>query len=51
MIGIGLSILRDNVPGEPGIKGGFHGFQSYPLAIAPRIIDCLTARIAVEEVH
>ena len=40
MIGMGLIILRDGVPGEPGIKRGFHEFQSYPLEIAPRIIVC-----------
>lgn len=50
-MGMGLNILPDGAPGEPGFKGGIHGFQSYPLAIAPRIIDCLTAQIAVEEVH
>jgi hypothetical protein len=50
-MGLGLNILPDDAPGEPSFKGGIHGFQSYPLAIAPRIIDCLTAQIAVEEVH
>ena len=46
-----MNILPNDVPGESEFKGGIHGFQSYPLVIAPRIIDCLTAQIAVEEVQ
>lgn len=49
-MGLGLNILPDGVPGEASFNGGIHGFQSYPLAIAPGIIDCLTARQAVEKV-
>jgi len=49
--GPGLNILPDDAPGEPSFNGGIHGFQSYPLLIAPRIIDCLTAQVAVEKVH
>jgi hypothetical protein len=49
-MGLGLNILPEDAQGEPGFRGGIHGFQSYPLAIAPRIIDCLTARLAVEKV-
>jgi hypothetical protein len=50
-MGLGLNILPDDVPGEPSFNGGLHGFQSYPLSIAPRIIDCLTAQVAVGKVH
>jgi hypothetical protein len=50
-MGLGMNILPADVPGEPSFNGGLHGFQSYPLAIAPRIIDCLTAQAAVEKVH
>jgi hypothetical protein len=48
-MGLGLDILPDDAAhGEPGFHGGIHGFQSYPLAIAPRIIDGLIARVAAE---
>ena len=50
-MGLGLNILPDDVPCEPSFRGGLHGFQSYPIAIAPRIIDCLTAQVAVGKVH
>ena len=49
-MGLGLDILPEDAQGEPGFRGGIHGFLSYPLAIAPIIIDCLTARLAVEKV-
>ncbi len=39
-MGLGLNILPDGAPrGEPSFHGGIHGFQSYPLAVAPRVID------------
>jgi hypothetical protein len=45
-----LHIIEANdAAGEPSFNGGIYGFQSYPLAIAPRIIDCLTAQAAVEK--
>jgi hypothetical protein len=50
-MGLGLNILPADVPGEPSFNGGLHGFQSYPIAIAPRIIDCLTAQMAVGEIQ
>lgn len=51
-MGLGLNILPDGAAhGEPGFHGGIHGFQSYPSAIAPRIIDGLTARVAAEKIH
>jgi hypothetical protein len=50
-MGLGLNILPDDAAGEPSFHGGIHGFQSYPLAIAPRIIDCLTAQMPVEKVR
>ena len=48
-MGLGLNILPDDALGEPSFRGGLHGFQSYPLAIAPRIIASLTARAAAEK--
>ena len=50
-MGLGFNILPDDARGEPSFDGGLHGFQSYPQAIAPRIIDCLTARSAAETVQ
>jgi len=47
-MGLGLNILPADAQGEPSFHGGIHGFQSYPLTIAPRLIDCLTAQMAVE---
>ena len=49
-MGLGLNILPDDVPGEASFHGGIHGFQSYPLAIAPKLIDYLAARLALEKV-
>ncbi len=49
-MGLGLNILPQDAQGEASFSGGIHGFQSYPLTIAPRIIDCLAAQIAVEKV-
>jgi hypothetical protein len=44
-MGLGFNILPDGEPrGEPSFNGGIHGFQSYPLSIAPRVIDGLMAR-------
>jgi len=42
--------IAGSARGEPGFCGGMHGFQSYPPAIAPRIIDSLTAPIAAEKI-
>ena len=43
-MGLGLNILPPGAPrGEPSFKGGIHGFQSYPLSIAPRIINRMLA--------
>jgi len=48
-MGLGLNILPDGEPrGEQSFNGGIHGFQSYPLAVAPRIIDRLIAAMPVE---
>ena len=45
-MGLGLNILPDGEPrGEQSFSGGVHGFQSYPLAVAPRIIDRLKAEM------
>ena len=41
-LGLGLNILPDgDSRGEASFDGGLHGFQSYPLAIAPRVIDSI----------
>jgi hypothetical protein len=34
--------------GEPSFNGGIHVFQSYPLAVAPTIIDGLIANLPME---
>jgi len=48
-MGLGLNILPEEEPrGEQRFNGGIHGFQSYPLAIAPRIIDNLLANMPIE---
>ncbi|MEM7562819.1 MAG: hypothetical protein AAF353_07185 [Pseudomonadota bacterium] len=50
-MGLGFNILpegRDR--GEPSFYGGIHGFQSYPLTIAPPIIDHLVARYQQEAI-
>ena len=44
-MGLGLNIVPPGPPqGEPSFYGGIHGFQSYPLSIAPHIIDRMLAR-------
>jgi hypothetical protein len=50
-MGLGFNILPEDALGESSFHGGLHGFQSYPLAIAPRIIESLKARIAAEKNH
>ncbi len=48
-MGLGHNILPEGEPrGEQSFNGGIHGFQSYPLAIAPRIIDNLLANMPME---
>jgi hypothetical protein len=48
-MGLGLNILPPGAPrGEPSFDGGIHGFQSYPLSIAPRIINRLLAEMPTE---
>jgi len=48
-MGLGMNILPDgDSRGEPSFNGGIHGFQSYPLAVAPRLLDKMTANITVE---
>ncbi len=48
-MGLGLNILPEEEPGgEQSFRGGIHGFQSYPLRIAPRIIDNLLANMPME---
>jgi len=51
-MGLGFNILPDREPrGEPSFNGGIHGFQSYPLAVAPPIIDRLIANLPLEANH
>lgn len=51
-MGLGFNILPDREPrGEPSFNGGIHGFQSYPLAVAPPIIDRLIANLPMEANH
>jgi hypothetical protein len=48
-MGLGINILPDGDPrGEPSFNGGIHGFQSYPLAVAPRIVDRIKANMTLE---
>ncbi len=48
-MGLGLNILpKGETRGEQSFSGGIHGFQSYPLAIAPQIIDNLLADMPME---
>ena len=48
-MGLGLNILPEGeARGEQSFNGGIHGFQSYPLVVAPRIIDRLMAGMPVE---
>ena len=49
-MGLGLNILPPIAFAEASFDGGVHGFQSYPLSIAPGLIDSLTAMLAVEKV-
>jgi hypothetical protein len=40
--GLGFNILPEgNGVGEKSFKGSIHGFQSYPLVVAPPIVDKL----------
>jgi len=51
-MGLGFNILPDDRSrGEPSFDGGIHGFQSYPTAIAPRVIDRLVAHLGEEISH
>lgn len=48
-MGLGLNILpAGDARGEQSFNGGIHGFQSYPLAVAPRIIDKILANMPLE---
>jgi len=48
-MGLGLNILPPGAPrGEPSFAGGIHGFQSYHLSIAPRVINRLLAGMPTE---
>ena len=45
-LGLGLNILPDGNPhGEASFNGGIHGFQSYPLSIAPGVIERLLVHL------
>jgi hypothetical protein len=48
-MGLGFNIVPEDALGEASFRGGLHGFQSYPLAIAPRIIESLQARLTAEK--
>jgi len=51
-MGLGLDILPPGpARGEASFGGGVHGFQSYPLAIAPRIIARIIAGMSDEARH
>ncbi len=51
-MGLGLNILPGDAPrGEPSFGGGIHGFQSYPLAVAPRVIDRIVENLQREASH
>ena len=51
-MGLGLNILPQGSPrGEASFNGGIHGFQSYPLSIAPGLIDRLVETMAMETRH
>jgi len=51
-MGLGLNILPPGpARGEASFSGGVHGFQSYPLAIAPRIIARIIAGMVEEARH
>ena len=49
-MGLGFNIVPGEAAGEPSFTGGLHGFQSYPLTIAPGLIDKMTAAMAAEKV-
>lgn len=50
-MGLGFNIVPEDALGEASFRGGLHGFQSYPLAIAPRIIESLQARLTAEKMN
>ena len=51
-MGLGLNILPEGNPrGEASFAGGVHGFQSYPLSIAPALIDRMMTRLEEETLH
>ncbi len=46
---LGFNILPERESrGEPSFSGGIHGFHSYPLAVAPPIIDRLIENLPAE---
>ncbi len=48
-MGLGFNILPGGTPrGEPSFDGGIHGFQSYPLSVAPRVVDRIVASLSPE---
>jgi len=51
-MGLGFNILPagDNI-GEKSFHGGLHGFLSYPLTIAPRILDRMHAQMQAGTAH
>ena len=50
-MGLGFNILPPGAGyGEASFNGGLHGFQSYPLTIAPRLIEKITRNLRLEEV-
>ncbi len=50
-MGLGFNILPAGADyGEASFRGGLHGFQSYPLTIAPRLIDKIVSNLKLEEV-
>lgn len=51
-MGLGLNILPGGSDiGEKSFRGGLHGFLSYPLTIAPRIIDSIYTHMQTETAH
>ena len=49
-MGLGFNILpAGSGYGEASFAGGLHGFQSYPLTIAPRLIDKIVSNLKLEE--
>ena len=50
-MGLGFNVVPSvRGYGEASFYGGIHGFQSYPNAIAPNIIDHLVAQYSMETV-